>query len=600
MKDPYKRYERRKYHFSSLLQKQINVINGISKLRLTVFILGTVVTLFLFATRNHYLGVGMFLVSLIAFIYLVLLDSNVEKRKNLTSKLLKINEDAIKRLKGEWKEFEDSGSEFSSNAHPFSDDLDLFGRSSLFQWTNCARTFLGRKRFAQFLSEPSKDPTLIEKRQAAVLELSEKLEWRQRLQAEAEVLNENEKTLEALKSWSKTRYAFYDQLWVKTLAWLLPVITAGLLVGYAFFKFIPYYYPLVGGILQLLLLRLKKNAHREALDTIYPYKKIITSYERMLEILEGENFETILLQKLKTSLQTQNHQTASHQIHQLVKITEGISNRMNAFYMIFNALLLWDFHLMIALEKWKVQTGHLLITWLDTLAEVEALSSLAVISYDHPKWCMPTISDQPGIISHQLGHPLLGQNRRTNPVKLESATTLLITGSNMSGKSTLLRTVGINLVLAYTGAPVCADELSCGIMDIYTCMRIRDDLEQSISSFYAELLRIKQMVAISKTKRNVFFLLDEVFKGTNSEDRHLGAKVLIKQLNRQGATGLVSTHDLELGVMEEEMGGKVKNYHFREYYENNQIHFDYVLRSGISTTKNALYLIKMAGIEVEE
>ncbi len=170
----------------------------------------------------------------------------------------------------------------------------------------------------------------------------------------------------------------------------------------------------------------------------------------------------------------------------------------------------------------------------------------------------------------------------------------------MSGKSTLLRTVGINLVLAYAGAPVCAQRFNCSMLQIHTCMRVSDNLGENISSFYAELLRIKQIVSASKTEKNIFFLLDEIFKGTNSQDRHAGAKVLIRQLSKAGAMGMVSTHDLELGDLERESDRKIRNYHFREYYKNDEIHFDYKLRPGISTTRNAMYLIKMAGIDVDE
>ena len=200
-----------------------------------------------------------------------------------------------------------------------------------------------------------------------------------------------------------------------------------------------------------------------------------------------------------------------------------------------------------------------------------------------------------------LGHPLLSEKRVYNDVSIKDPSNiLLITGSNMSGKSTFLRTIGINLILSYTGAPVCAKAFSASIMEIYTCMRISDNLEESISSFYAELIRIKMIVSASKEGKQIFFLLDEIFKGTNSLDRHTGAKILIKQLQSCGAVGLVSTHDLELGELEKESAEKVKNYHFREYYKNDEIHFDYKLRPGVSTTRNALYLIKMAGLDINE
>ena len=183
---------------------------------------------------------------------------------------------------------------------------------------------------------------------------------------------------------------------------------------------------------------------------------------------------------------------------------------------------------------------------------------------------------------------------------VEPVRVAVITGSNMSGKSTFLRTVGVNLVLAYAGAPVCAARFACPHVQLWTCMRVEDNLQQRISAFYAEILRIKRIVEAVRGGARVCFLLDEIFKGTNSHDRHTGARALISQLQRAGAIGLVSTHDLELGELEHESGGRIINYRFREYYEGNEIRFDYKLRPGISPTRNALHLIRMAGIELDE
>jgi DNA mismatch repair ATPase MutS len=198
-----------------------------------------------------------------------------------------------------------------------------------------------------------------------------------------------------------------------------------------------------------------------------------------------------------------------------------------------------------------------------------------------------------------MGHPLLGDSCIRNSINFKPpVNALIITGSNMSGKSTFLRTAGINLVLAYSGAPVFARRLTCSIMDIYTSMRVRDDLEKSISSFYAELLRIKTIVEAVGEGKKVFFLLDEIFKGTNSKDRHIGARALILKLSSSNVLGMVSTHDLELGSLEGE-SSKIRNYHFREYYKDNKICFNYRLYPGISSTRNAVYLMKLAGIDID-
>ena len=275
--------------------------------------------------------------------------------------------------------------------------------------------------------------------------------------------------------------------------------------------------------------------------------------------------------------------------------------RHSQLYLIINILLLWDYRCLAAIEKWRTDSGVYLEDWIAVLAELEALASLAIISYDHPDWTQPQLyNDQPRLFASQIGHPLLSEDRVSNDIgTMRKGQVYLITGSNMSGKSTLLRTVGINLVLAYAGAPVCAKEFHCSIFNIYTSMRIRDDLRSNISSFYAELLRIKKMIDAAKRGESVFFLLDEIFRGTNSRDRHAGARVLVKQLSDEGAVGFVSTHDVELGNLADE-NNKIKNYHFREEYIEGQLHFDYKLRSGISNTRNAVYLMKMAGITVPD
>ena len=269
------------------------------------------------------------------------------------------------------------------------------------------------------------------------------------------------------------------------------------------------------------------------------------------------------------------------------------------YYIPINILTLWDYQCLINLQRFKKASGASLKSWLEVIGEMEALNSLSTIAYEHSDWAMPKFQDgSPIFKAKSLGHPLLGASRVYNDIHIEkSQNVLLITGSNMSGKSTLLRTTGINLVLAYAGAPVCAESFYCSIMDIYTCMRTSDNLEKNISSFYAELLRIKKLVTATENKTPIFFLLDEIFKGTNSIDRHTGAKVLVSKLSNENALGFVSTHDLELGEIEN-TNKKVKNYHLKEYYKDDKLYFDYKLRTGVSTTRNALYLMKMAGLEI--
>jgi DNA mismatch repair ATPase MutS len=321
----------------------------------------------------------------------------------------------------------------------------------------------------------------------------------------------------------------------------------------------------------------------------------------MMKRFEKHNFKSSHIKKIKDGIKNKKGLEVFKQIDKLSSIIDSISNRRNLFYAFFNILALWDFQNIIALERWKQKSGHLLKKWFDALGKIEALASLAVIRFENPEWVMPSICEENETIlaAKDIGHPLLTGKRIYNDFTIDNKIkVLLITGSNMSGKSTLLRTAGINLVLAYAGAPVCARWFQASLMEINTCMRVSDNLGENISSFYAEILRIKKIVTEADTGRRVFFLLDEIFKGTNSLDRHTGAKVLINKLCLTNSIGLVSTHDLELCELERE-NDKIINYHFQEYYKDGRIYFDYKLRPGPSTTRNARYLMHLAGIDVD-
>ena len=268
--------------------------------------------------------------------------------------------------------------------------------------------------------------------------------------------------------------------------------------------------------------------------------------------IEKKKFSSEYLIKLKEKLVNKDGMKASTQIKKLVNLVTVISDRKNIYYFPINVLSLWDYQCLINLQRFKKASASFLKTWLEVIGEIEALNSLSTIAYEHSDWSMPKFQDGPPVFNaKKIGHPLLGSKRVYNDILIDkSHNIILITGSNMSGKSTLLRTTGINLVLAYAGAPVCCESFTCSIMDIYTCMRTSDNLELNISSFYAELLRIKKLVTATENKAPIFFLLDEIFKGTNSIDRHTGAKVLVAKLSNENALGFVSTHDLELGDIE--------------------------------------------------
>lgn len=616
-----KEYKKRKIKYDLLLKKQEKYIDNLSNLRFVTFVLGFIILIRMYILKRHFMFDFIVLVMIILFCYLTYLHKKMESKKNYLNVLYEVNKTSIKRLEGEWKTFQDMGEDFIDKNHNYSYDLDVFGKDSLFQWINTAHTHIGRQKLKQILTEKPQNKQDIYDRQSAVIELGQKIYFRQRLEAEGKVICNDKQDPQELFLWIKQRsnYMLKNQvIWaLRILSMITAIISLTLLVKILYyvlsvffgtyksapriFYIIPYYIPIFLIMIQCIILRIKKEDRMKNLIIAEKYNYSIKAYKNMLTHIEKHKFKSKYIINLCKELYN-NGQSASKQIDVFSKICESIANRRNMLYFILNPIFMIEYHWTISIEKWKIQSGNNFEKWINIIAELEALCSIAVIKYDNPNWSMPKIIDGPsGIIAKNMGHPLLREKRVCNNLKLEETyPVMLITGSNMSGKSTFMRTIGINIVLAYAGAPVCAEQFYCTIMEMYSCMRINDNLEQSISSFYAEILKIKSIVEASKEGKKVLFLLDEIFKGTNSRDRHIGAITLVNRLNRTGNLGVISTHDLELGEMTKHKDSKIKNYHFSEYYRKNKIYFDYKLKDGISSTRNAVYLMKLAGIKIGE
>lgn len=599
MNNIYDIYSNKLKSYESLIKEQEKSIITIAYLRLATLIIGISVAFYTFRIKSYAISLGVFALSLIIFIYLIIKHDKEINKKNYSVAMKTVNERALKRLTGEWKEFQEDGSEFRDGTHSYSEDLDIFGKGSLFQWINSTRTFIGKESLKNRLTKPLKTASQITMTQQALQELAANLEWRQLFEAEGLVVSDNCNDPKELYEWAKGRNELYSKLWLIILVRIIPAITLCLIGLYFFTSLISLRVVFLMLTLNLAILFAGSKKRSATFHSIYKYKNSISIYSKLIELIENKDFHSDYLKELKGNLSVLQDEGAVKAIKQLSNIYDKASDRRNLIYFIINILFLWDYQSMIAFEKWRVNSGKDLEKWLQAVGEFEALISISSIIHDNPAWTMPLISEKDFIVkAEHLGHPLLGEKRVCNDITIDrEKNILIITGSNMSGKSTFLRTVGINLVLSYIGASVCAKDFQCSIMSIFTCMRTSDNLENSISSFYAEILRIKMIVKGAKEEEKVFFLLDELFKGTNSADRHEGAKALIKQLGKQGATGMISTHDLELCDLEKEYS-KIRNYHFKEYYINDELKFDYKIRKGPSTTRNALYLIKLAGIEV--
>ncbi|MCC9295459.1 DNA mismatch repair protein [Clostridium sp. WLY-B-L2] len=597
-------YSRRKEHYYKLIRRQKNNALYISKLRFAIFLSGMFCSIFFYAKKFYYMSFSFLLAFLILFIFVIKIHCKLKENVNFTEKLWRINDNSLNRVEGNWNKFSKTGQEFKDKNHSYSEDLDLFGEGSLFQWMNCCKTYFGEKKLKDVLSGNIGSKQNIISRQKAVMELKHKLKWRQHFEAEASFIENGGKNILKIEKILETENPFYEKRYMIILFKTLPVITIALLIMSFVFHLFGNYVGYTAVIIQITLLIPGMKNRFNILDGVSEIKNSIMVYDKVIYMISREKFQCTYLNSLKEILYKKGETSidAGRELRNLNKISENVSQRKNILYILINIFLLWDYQCTFAFEKWRVKNGRSIYNWIEAVSQFEMLNSLALIAFEHPYWTIPEILDTPLVFNAKsMAHPLLGDRAVCNDLTLKKPSNIvLITGSNMSGKSTLLRTAGVNLVLAYAGAPVRAKKFSCSIMNIYTCMRISDNLEENISSFYGEILRIKGIVEACGRGEQVFFLLDEIFKGTNSIDRHLGAKILIKNLENGKTCGMVSTHDLELAEMEEESGGKIKNYHFKEYYEDGKIKFDYKLRTGVSTTRNALYLMKMAGIDIGE
>ncbi len=602
MNNPGSEYEKRTKEYQKQGEDQTSRLNRISNFRLLTALIGFGGSLYLYFRKEEALGIAVFLPAMLLFLYLVVRHNRLKHEQERIDVLRKINGDSLKRLNGAWRTFEDIGEDYRDPEHDFSEDLDVFGRNSLFQWMNTAKTFAGRNALKKLLTDPPKKPEEIRERQTVAKELAGLLDWRQQLQAEALLSADKLQNPQPFYQWVQQRNPQYHRRVVRWLIQGLPLLLILFFTAAFVFPAFPFFIPYLVLLLQMGLTAYHYSERRQILDVVAPFLGNIKMDRAMLGKIEDQEFHSAYLIKLQQRLRNEQGETACRQIRRLERIMDRTAVRYSQLYWLINILFLWDYQCMLVLEKWKEQSGDRIRDWIEALGEMEALCSLAVLYYDHPDWAVPRIygDGRSLLFAAEAGHPLLPEDRVYNDIdRMKSGQVFLITGSNMSGKSTLLRTVGINLVLAYAGAPVCAKEFHCTVFNLYTSMRVRDDLEGRISSFYAELLRIKRMIEAAKRGEPVFFLLDEIFKGTNSRDRHTGARILIKLLSSEGAVGFVSTHDVELGDLEKE-DSRIRNYHFREYYREGKLLFDYKLRKGVSNTRNAVYLMKMAGMDIPE
>ncbi|WP_291648696.1 MutS family DNA mismatch repair protein [Clostridium sp.] len=586
----------------SKYEEKIKNINGIitklSTVRLIIVIMAVLLAYYFYKGESIAYLISSIVISVSIFIVVAYYHNKRIQEKREYEIYININKNGINRIKGTFKEKEDKGEEFLRDDHPFASDLDIFGRNSLFQMINSTRTKFGRSKLSEMLNLkviPSREEIL--KKQEAINELGKKVEWRQRLEVKSTIKKSGTKNINELLEWANGKSEIKPLF--KIVPYLFIVITM-ISIVLVVLKILPISYVILVFMINYLVVKILTKDLVQIIKLFDKHKKDIEAYTNLLILIDSENFDSVLLKELKNKMKSSG-KSCVEEMKSLKKLVDWLGDSSsNAYYLLLNVTVLSDTFILRNLEEWRRLNGDKLGQWLNIMGEFEALSSISNLSFDFDEWSYPTISNLDVVEGINIGHPMLGERAVVNSFTLNhDSKVALITGSNMSGKSTFLRTIGLNLLLSYIGAPTCSNGFTCGVFSIYTCMRTKDNLEESISSFYAEILRIKILIEAAKNGEKVFFLLDEIFKGTNSKDRHEGAQVLINQLVTNNAIGLVSTHDLELCDLEKTKKW-IKNYNFQEYYEKNNIKFDYKLREGRSKTQNAVHLMKLAGIEFND
>ncbi|MGI5862600.1 MAG: MutS-related protein [Myxococcales bacterium] len=540
------------------------------------------------------LGLGL------GFLAAAVLHDRVISAGQLSRHRLAINERGIARLEDRWADLPHLGEAYDDPSHPYARDLDLFGRSSLFQLLDATTTRWGEARLAAWLCEGAPVGE-ITSRQQAVAELAPLVELRETFEAEGRMLAETKSDPSRMLAWAESSRLARLARVSRWLPFTLPPVTFLLYLA-GDLGLLPARLWLAGlgaqAAIAFFASRIAGSLHR-ALNA--PGERF-AAFGRVFAVIERARFSSKPLADLKARLAASGA-PPSVEMNRLVRALSFIHLREQPlFHVPINVLLLWDLGWAGAVERWRERCGPRLRAWLGALADIEALSSLAGFSFDNPGYLFPEVRDGGEMfVAEGLGHPLLPASRRVcNDVALPSpGTALVVTGSNMAGKTTLLRTIGINAVLALAGAPVCARRLSLRPLAVRTSMRVQDSLARGLSYFYAEIERLK-CVLEACDQGPVLFLLDEVMQGTNTAERQIASRAIVRRLVERGAVGAIATHDLALTTLEQETGGLVRNVHFTDRVEDGEMSFDYTLRSGVVATTNALALLKKAGIDLPE
>lgn len=583
-------------NFSLLESKEDKLLFVLSVLRLISFIAGLTLIWFSF-TENITVGFLSILVFTAIFLYLLKLYSVHSEKKEFLSNLALINQNEARALSGDLSEFE-AGNSYTDSDHAFSNDVDLFGNSSLFQYLNRCVTAYGRDILAVWLTDPFLLAGKLILRQDTISELAKKEKWRHEFMASGMKKSLEKSHISDLLEWMGEEPLIKSSPINKYLIYVLPsaatvsfmLVSTGIL-HYSVFTciFLINLFYIAAGLKKI-------NKIHNVLSRKYDY---LSSIEKLFKSFDNELFTSDILKEVKFNISS-GKVSAAVSVSKLSRLIHAFDSRLNILVsFVLNGLFLWDYHTIYRLEKWKSEYREMFPVWLGMLGQVDAFISLGNYAYNNQDFVYPVISGTNVVFSaRNLGHPLIDEEKRicNDFLLARKGNVCIISGANMAGKSTFLRTIAVNYILAMAGAPVCASEMHFMPIKLFTSMRTTDSLSHNESYFYAELKRLKLLKSRIETGEPIFFILDEILKGTNSADKSLGSKLFLERLVNLGGTGLIATHDTSLGEMEKDYPGLIFNMCFEIEIEGETIKFDYKLQPGITHKMNAALLMKQMGI----
>lgn len=586
-------YQEKKETYSAELNRINKKYNSISILRLLTIVF-FLVSLYYYIKNGETIFIALSLLFFGLFIVLMRIHSKLAFQKQIKQALLEINENEAAYLERKKIPFE-NGQEFNDFHHPYAYDLDIFGEHSLFQNLNRTATYIGKKTLARQLLTLLSNDEIVRNHQA-VQELSQKFDWRQEFLALAKISKDTSSSYETLLIWSKFNSTPLSKANV-LISFLAPILFLGVFIGYLFtsnslfLTFMTYLFIFNLAFLGRFLKRIKVEiANSSDID------KIISQYGLLMQKIEQESFQSEKLIDLQQKLTFKKENASVHlkQLAGLFSNMDSIGNFVTGIA--FNGTFLFNVHVLKALIQWKKEHAEALEDWLEVIGEFEMLNSLANLSYNNPDFVYPVLNSNFDVDFSNLSHPLLNPETRVgNAVRFQPQSFMILTGSNMSGKSTFLRSLGINMVLAGIGSSVCASKANVHPLPVLVSMRLSDSLSDSESYFFAEIKRLKQIMD-ELANRPAFVLLDEILRGTNSDDKRNGTIEVVKKIIAQKAVGAIATHDIEVCLTTNEYPGILTNKCFEVEIQNNDLHFDYKLRDGICQNRSATFLMKKMGV----